>query len=129
MSSRKAKRARASRKATGRSPFRWRDSVSARRDGIEDGEYQEVQHRLTERSSTTLLPFSAEPTKAEMELSMVGAYEKTVTSELTHGAGKRFESDATRLSSSQKAVSCALNNVLAQQGLHVFAQPTIPSHT
>ena len=56
--------------AAARSPSR-RASVSARWDGT--GNSQEVQHRLAGRRSTTLLPFplSPEPTKAEIQLSMV----------------------------------------------------------
>ena len=70
------------------------------------GWHRRVQHRLAERRSTTLLPFqlSPEPTKAEILLSKVSAREKPLSPELIHGAAKRFESDATRLSSQRRTI-------------------------
>ena len=85
------------------------------------GNSQEVPHSLAGGRSTNFLPFplSPEPTKAEIQLSMVGARGKPVSPELFHGAARMFESDATRLSSSRGTVCCALNNAFAQRGVAV----------
>ena len=78
-----------SRKATARSPFRWRASVSARWDGIEDGNFSKgaAPSRGEKKYNPSSLSAVPKAHKAEIQLSMVGAREKPVSPELIREPG------------------------------------------
>ena len=81
--------------------------------GTEDGNFSTgaAPSRGEKKYNPSSLSAVPKAHQAEIQLSMVGALENPVSPELFHDAARRFDSDASRLSSPRGTVCCALNMV------------------